>query len=605
MRYKLYENDFNKNYSDVDLTHQILLNRGISNPDEYLNLNDSSLYDYHLLDNIEEAVKCFVAHYEKKNKIGVLVDSDVDGYTSASAMINYIKKTDENYPVEYILHKETKSHGLDGLDRDVVIPEDIKLLIIPDASTNDFKPCSDLIDRGLDIIILDHHLADREGIKNAEQCIIVNNQMSDKYPNKNLSGVGVVYKFLQALDEEMWFEYADDFLDLVALGNIADSMDVRSYETRQLVSDGLSNIMNKAFIGLINAQEYSINGIVNMHTVSWFIAPLINGCIRNGSLKEKELLFRAFIETDEFFENKKRATKNTPAMIVKESIYDRAARLSKNAKSRQDKVRDKVFNKILEMSDTVKDNKVAIFDVTGILENKGLTGVVAMKVADRLNKPCLLVQEGYDKMNNKILAGSGRNINNSPVESLKDTLASTNMFRYVSGHANAFGVGFNYTMLNKINNALNKELKDVEYDSSYTVDLIIKPEDVSFDLCNEVYKLRDYIGNGIDEPLVAVEGLKVNRENCNIFGKTTNTIKIDNGDGITYIQFFCKDGNPIYDWLNDSWSDCNDITVNLVGSPSINSYNGILTPQIAIKDVEIVAKHIPYPDEEEFADIWD
>lgn len=157
MRYKLYENDFNKNYSDVDLTHQILLNRGILNPDEYLNLNDSCLYDYHLLDNIEEAVKCFVAHYEKKNKIGVLVDSDVDGYTSASAMINYIKRTDENYPVEYILHKETKSHGLDGLDRDVVIPEDIKLLIIPDASTNDFKPCSDLIDRGLDIIILDHH----------------------------------------------------------------------------------------------------------------------------------------------------------------------------------------------------------------------------------------------------------------------------------------------------------------------------------------------------------------------------------------------------------------------------------------------------------------
>ncbi len=591
MKYRLYEKKRQGNNTfrtTDDIVYQILLNRGIENPKEYLNLNDTCLYDYHLLDRIEDAVKYFILHYEQKNKIGVLVDSDVDGYTSAASMINYIKKLDKEYPVEYILHNETKSHGLDGLGTDVIIPNDIKLLIIPDASTNDFKACRELLDRGLDIIILDHHLADKEGIMNAEQCIIVNNQMSDDYPNKALSGVGIVYKFLQALDDELWEEYADDFLDLVALGNIADSMDAKSYETRQLINKGLINLRNKELLALIKAQDYSINGIINMHTISWFISPVINGCIRNGSLSEKELLFRAFIETDEVFENIKRATKNNSAMIVEENIYDRAARLSKNAKARQDKTRDKVLDQILEKKDKVKDNKVAIFDVTDILDNKGLTGVVAMKVADKLNKPCLLVQEGYDQKNNKILAGSGRNINNSPIENLKDTLSSTGMFRYVSGHASAFGVGFNATMLEKINNVLNDKLKNIEYDSSYIVDYILKPEQVNFDLCYKLSQLDDYVGNGIEEPLVAVEMLYISRGNCKMFGKTSNTIRITDDSGITYVQFFCKEGNPLFDWLNDIWNDCDGLLVNVVGSPGINDYNGIKSPQITIRDVHVV-----------------
>lgn len=609
MKYRLYERNEQENsvfHITGNTVYQILLNRGIENPKEYLNLNDSCLYDYHLLDKIEDAVECFMLHYEQRNKIGVLVDSDVDGYTSAASMINYIKKLDEEYPVDYILHNETKGHGLGELGTDVIIPDDIKLLIIPDASTNDFKACRTLLDRGLDIIILDHHLADKEGIKNSKQCIIVNNQMSENYPNKDLSGVGIVYKFLQALDDELWEEYADDFLDLVALGNIADSMDAKSYETRQLINKGTKSLKNKELLALIKSQDFSINGIVNMHTISWFIASVINGCIRNGSLSEKELLFRAFIETDEVFENKKKATKDRPAMIVEETIYDRAARLSKNAKARQDKTRDKVFTQILEKKDEVEDNKVAIFDVTDILENKGLTGVVAMKVADKLNKPCLLVKESYDKKNNKILTGSGRNINNSPVGNLKSTLSSTGMFRYVSGHASAFGVGFNATMLEKINKALNDKLKDVIYDSSYIVDYILKPEQVSFELCYELSQLDDYVGNGIDEPLIAVEGFKINRENCKMFGKTTNTIRItDNDSGITYVQFFCKEGNPIFDWLNDSWSECEEMIINIIGSPGINDYNGIKTPQITIKDIEVVERIGDSNNNESFDDDWD
>ena len=598
MDYKLYkeENKFD------DITCQILSNRGIQDPEEYLNLDDNCLYDYHLLDNINDAVKCFVEHFDNKDQIAVLVDSDVDGYTSAASMINYIKKLDKNYPVKYIMHKEVKAHGLSDLTTDVIVPEGTKLLIVPDAGTNDFKACSELVKKGIDIIILDHHIVDEDGFKNAKQCIIVNNQMSDRYPNKDLSGVGVVYKFLQALDEEMWNEYADDFLDLVALGNISDVMDVRSYETKRLIEKGLKNINNKAFISLIKAQEFSMNGIVNIHNVQFYITPVINGCIRVGSIQEQEILFRAFIELNEMFEYKKRATKNSPAEVIKETIFERAARLSKNAKSRQDKLRDKAFNEIMKISNDVKDNKVAIFDVSDILENKGLTGVVAVKVADKLNKPCLLVKKYINENGDNTLSGSGRNFDHSPIESLKDTLSNTGLFEYCTGHDNAFGLSFLSDKLDEINEKLNDDLKNIKYDNTYFVDYKLSSSDVDLNLCKEISDMNDLIGQGIDEPLVVIENLLINRSECQMFGKTTNTIKFEEESGINYIQFFCKEGQLLYDWLNESWAEDTGIVVNIIGTPSINEYNGIKTPQVVIKDIEII-EHIFDEDEDMFSDI--
>jgi single-stranded-DNA-specific exonuclease len=119
-------------------------------------------------------------------------------------------------------------------------------------------------------------------------------------------------------------------------------MDMRSFETRYLTDMGLLNIRNKCFKALVDAQDYSMSGKINIHNVQWYITPILNGMIRIGSPEEKELLFRAFIEQDEFFEYKKRATKDKPAETIQESIYDRAARLCKNAKSRQDKQKEKI-----------------------------------------------------------------------------------------------------------------------------------------------------------------------------------------------------------------------------------------------------------------------
>lgn len=588
MQYRLYEN---ANNDTSNVLKEVLKNRGIDDYYTYLDLDESVVIPYQKLDNIENAVDLFMKHFNSKNKIGILVDEDPDGFCSASMMYLYIKKMDEDYPVEYILHTRAKAHGLSD---DIKIPNDVKLLIIPDAGTNDCKECKELSERGVDILILDHHEKEEDN----SYALIVNNQMSDNYENKSLCGAGMVYRFLQALDDENWNEFADDYLDLCALANISDVMDMRSFETRYLTDLGLLNINNKCFKALIDAQNYSMNGKVNIHNIQWYITPILNGMIRIGSQEEKELLFRAFIEQDEFFEYKKRATKDKPAETIQESIYDRAARLCKNAKSRQDKQKEKSVEQIAEIAQSIPfDDKVVMIDTSDILDT-GLTGVVAIKIAEMFNKPCILLNKFLDKKTGKITyGGSARNVNHSPIESFKDIVNSTNVFNFGKGHANAFGVNLDLDKKDEAINVMNNILRDVEYDSTYRVDFILDIEDVGIKLITELARFEDIVCQGIEEPMLAVENISLTKDCFEIFGKNEDTISFTI-DEIKYIQFKCKEGNSLYDFLQNAWDENDSVTFNIVGKPSINEYNGVRTPQIIIEDVVVIDTNSNSEDED-------
>lgn len=578
MQYKLYDT---KQQSD-NVVVQVLYNRGVSDPLTYFHLKDNTVIPFGNLDNIHYAVRLFLKHFEKNHKIEILVDSDPDGFCSAAMMFSYIKRVNAEYPVQYILHTRPKAHGLTD---DITIAEDTRLLIIPDASTNDTKQCKSLTEKGIDVLILDHHEKETEN----PYAIIVNNQTSDGYANKDFCGAGIVYKFLQALDEEMWNDFANDYLDLCALANIADVMDIRSFETRYLIDCGLKNIRNKFFKALIKAQDYSINGKINIHNVQWYLVPVLNGMVRVGSVEEKDLMFRAFIEQDEFFEYKKRATKDKPAETIQESIYDRAARLCKNAKARQDKMKDKGFQAIVEIIGSAQDeNQVVMCDTTEVLD-EGLTGVVAMKVADKYKKPCILLNKYFDKeIGLEVFSGSARNINHSPIVDFKKVVNSTGFIKG-QGHANAFGiVALPITEFNHALESLNYILRDTIYDSTYYVDYIMNFNDVNIKFIMDLAVFENLIGQGVEEPIIAVEQIDMYRDEFVIFGKNEDTISFAYND-IKYVQFKCKEGNGLYDFLQNAWSDDDCIKFNIVGKPSINDYKGVKTPQIVIADVEVVS----------------
>lgn len=585
MKYKLIDNSLNDIYNPICT---VIKNRGVADVEQYLHLNESVVQNYNDLHNMDEAVQCFIKHFENKDKILVMPDEDCDGYTSSAMLYLYIESLDPDYPIEYIMHQRPKMHGLKGeLDR---IPDDIKLFIIADASTNDITECNELINKGVDIIVLDHHDENyqeeseeaqdyKESINN--KAIIVNNQLSPNYKNKNLSGAGIVYRFLQALDEALWEDYADDFIDLCCLGNAADAMDMRSLETRFFVNKGLKNFKNKFLQALVEAQSFSMKGILDIHNITWYISPVINAVTRMGSMEDRELLFRAMIEQDEEFDYQK---KNGD--IIKENIYDRAARTAKNIKSKQDRQRDKVFDEL--------KNQVDLNDKIIFLESKdaqhGLVGLSAIKLADTFKRPTIIVKK-IDKDGEIILSGSCRNNDNSPIPDLKDLILQTNAFEFCSGHGNAAGLAIKPENIDKAKNSFAELLKTVDFDLPILCDFIIDIDDLTINFIQEIDQGKWIWGTGIKEPIIAIENMIIKRSDINVQGKNFDSIAFMIND-IKFVIFKLPETDEFLEWAT-SWDgdEEDELEMNVIVEVSINEYNGTYTPQCIIKEYEITAQN--------------
>ena len=574
MNYRLIKDSLN----DIDNPKQtILLNRGIENWKQYLNLNEDCIHDFNLLKNIDKAVSCFIKHIENKSRIHIIVDSDVDGYTSASMVYRYIKQLGENINVTYSLHTK-KQHGI---SEDIEIPKDCELLIIPDAGSNDIEQCKELVEKGIDVIILDHHICDKQN----DFAIVVNNQMCD-YPNKNFCGAGIVYKFLKAIDEELWEDYADKMLDIVALGNISDVMDMRECETRYYVDLGLSKIRSKLFKALIEKQSYSMNGVVNITSVQFYVTPILNSMIRVGSAEDKDLLFRAFIETDEVFKYKKRGETEESD----EDIYTRAARLCYNAKNRQGKEVQKgvdAIDELIQEKEIYKD-KVMFINVSDIL-GETLTGLVAIKIAEKYNRPCLLLRRQKVREDGSLYyGGSCRNFDNSPIESLKDFLDSTGTFEFVQGHDNAAGISIPRENVAKSIKLCNERLADIDFQKCFNVDFDINASDLSVGFIKAIDEMKDIFGQGIKEPLVHIKNIPIWSENFFVMGKNSNSWKVINDEGYAFVKFNVDVDKDevlqIYNSNLDREEEYSRGNIDVVGTVSINNYNNILTAQIIIKD---------------------
>jgi len=127
------------------------------------------------------------------------------------------------------------------------LPNDAKFIIVPDASSNEIALHKELSEHGIDILVIDHHEAEQV----SPYACVINNQL-DNYPNKTLSGVGMVYKFCCYIDGLLQIQKAENFIDLVAVGLTGDMMDVRQLETRELIRRGFNHITNPFIKGIID-----------------------------------------------------------------------------------------------------------------------------------------------------------------------------------------------------------------------------------------------------------------------------------------------------------------------------------------------------------------
>lgn len=567
MKYRLVNPELNSPYLE-----NLLRERGVEDVKEYIKPTQNYLNDPVKLDNIEKGAELYLNVIKHNGNILIVVDSDCDGFTSATIIYQYTKKIAPEIKISYLLH-EGKQHGLqDHIDTILDKGDSYDLIILPDSSSNDYKYHEQLKDIRIPALVLDHHLTDVEISDNA---VVINNQLSTNYPNKELTGAGVTYQFCRYIDNLLKVDYADYFMDLAAWGIIGDMGSVLEMENRYIIEKGLSNIHNFFFQTLIDKQSYSMNDKVNSTTVAFYIVPLINAMIRVGTMEEKERLFGAFIDGTKKVSSNKRGAKGTEELLAVES-----ARECTNAKNRQNKIKDNAVDsleaKIYKLG--LIDNKVLFVRLDDDDDFPSeLNGLVAMQLSAKFKKPTIVArlnEEGF-------IRGSARGLNESELSDFKTFLTNSGYFEYALGHANAFGCSINNKYLSDFHNYANDKLKDIDFgENVYDVNFISSANNKELEkIVNDLGSYPQLWGQHNPEPLIYIKDINLTPNDIQIIGKNKDTVKFEKF-GITYIQFHAKQ-------LIEDLSNLNDIKMEIVGKANINEWMGRITPQVFIEGYEV------------------
>ena len=401
---------------------------------------------------------------------------------------------------------------------------------------------------GIEVIVTDHH----EPLDELPQAVAVVDckRKDNKYPFKNLAGVGVVFKFVQAisirmnLKEEAYLKY----LDIVCIGTISDIVPLVD-ENRVIAKLGLKLVKVTKNIGLrvlLNAIGYKQ---INSNTISFGIAPRINACGRMGHEEDAVKLF--------FTENEQEAINLT------------------NKLNEYNSQRQEIEKRILEES-LIKIEKEKISEKSAIVigsENwhHGVIGIVASKITDMFYKPSILICfEGEDGK------GSGRSVAGFD---LHDVLCKSSQFlEKYGGHEMAVGLS-----LKKSNFDLFKETFENIADSAninnmvsiINVDKEITAKDVSFALIENLKDLEPF-GEANEMPVFIYKNLRIDSIRSFSEGKHLRLTLRDSNRLINAIGF--NKGN-----LSEEYTIGDKIDV--LGVLEVNSYNGNELIQINIKDI--------------------
>lgn len=252
-----------------DYVAELLRERGVENVQSIMN-PVFDLQDPFDLSNMEKAVQTIIPFIESKKPsvIGTIVDSDCDGISSASIIYLYLERVAPHIKVDYYLH-EGKGHGFSDVWREM-IEKKFDLIIVADAATND-RTYIEKFD--CPVIIADHHL--HEGTEFASNAIVVNNQISPNYRNKELTGAGIALQLIRAIDARRGTDFWMDYVDLAAVGVDGDMGSGLEPENQGLWRYGFSHVKNSFLKALIEKQDFSMKGKVNPTSVAFYIVPQI------------------------------------------------------------------------------------------------------------------------------------------------------------------------------------------------------------------------------------------------------------------------------------------------------------------------------------------
>ena len=461
----------------------VLVNRGICNePDarSYLNKAISCVRHPFELKDSQKAASRIKDAIKNNEKIVIYGDYDVDGITATSILYMFLREQDANVSF-YIPNRSDEGYGINMLALQKFKKDGASLLITVDCGITAVGEVELARALGIDVIITDHHTCKEELPK--AYAVINPKQPDCSYPFKSLAGVGVAFKLVLALALEMGYsarEYFDKYIDLVAIGTIADVVSLTD-ENRIFVANGINNIKNTKNVGLKALFETSglADKSINAGSISFAIAPRINAAGRVGSAS----LAVELLVTD------------SP-----ERAREIALTLEEENRERQKTENEILKDALLMIADMEDAKKKKVFELAKEDWHHGVIGIVASRIVDRFYKPTILIS-----LKDNLGKGSGRSVKGF---NLFDALTNCQdiLLKY-GGHELAAGLGLNYADVDEFDKQINKYAEDVLKDNqlvpSISIDAELDTSEISLVTAQALLVLEPF-GMGNSQPVFSL-----------------------------------------------------------------------------------------------------
>lgn len=538
-------------YNLNKLLATILVNRNITTEKEielFLNPTREDFYDPFLIKDMDIAIKRIIKAIENQEKVTIYGDYDVDGITSITVLKSFLKDVGLEAK-HYIPNRLKEGYGLNKPAIEKIAQEGCDLMITVDcgiSGNNEIEYANSL---GIETIITDHHEPGNE-LPNA-LAVIDNKRKDSEYPFRELAGVGVVFKVIQALGktlglkEESYLKY----LDIVCVGTISDIVPLVD-ENRVITKLGLMLIKQTKNIGLksiINSSGYKC---IDSTTISFGVAPRINACGRMGKAEEALDLF---LSTD-----------------INE-VNKLTNKLNEHNKERQE-TEKAIFENAVEKIERERLNENRAIIVGGENWHHGVIGIVSSKITDMYFKPSILLSFEEDGIGK----GSGRSIPGFDLhEALMKCLDNIEKF---GGHSMAIGITIKKENLKKFKEEFEKVAEEKHIEEIIpiiNIDAKINLSDINKEMVESLSKLEPF-GESNKTPIFAFKNLKIDSIRALSEGK--------------HLKLTLKDNNTIIDAIGFNIGKLAEEyrigdKVDIAGILELNNFNGTQKMQINIKDI--------------------
>ena len=528
---------FNRGYATHESARQYLqaLKPPGTSPENLIGIPDT-------VDRIRRAIS-------KKEKIAIYGDYDVDGVTGTALLIQFLKIYDADV-IGYIPNRFDEGYGLNNEALGSLKSDGVSLVITVDCGIRSVEEAHYAKEIGLDLIISDHHHPGSE--LPAAIAVIDPKQPDDSYPEKELAGVGLAYKIIEALNNQLENPIIDhqDFLDLVALGTIADLAPLVG-ENRHLVRKGLQSIQNPHRQGIM-----SLIGVAGLNPknitatdIGFALGPRLNAA---GRLESAQAALELLTTQD----------------VSKAAFL--AQELEIRNRERQ-RITREIQAKAEEIAISRDPDAFLLFAVHSDF-NPGVVGLAASRLTDRFYRPSIVGQIGEE-----FTRASCRSIRDFHITSALDQCAD--LLEYYGGHAAAAG----FTVRNENLPELRDRLGIIAREQLFMKDL--RPTisaDVEIPLSDLDPRIIEYLdwlqptGYGNPQAVFASQNLKVS--DSRTVGKDDTHLKMTVSDGrITFDAIAFRLGH---------WHEKMPKRVDLMYSYEVNEFRGRKTLQLNVKDLK-------------------